>query len=106
MSNPYEPPSVNTEPTRGAIGSTMFDPIADKAIQDSAGKAVMFSVGGLLCCAPLAFAGISQGNTALRTIRMTGAGQAYRTNALGAVVIGYIAIVVWVIGFFVKIARL
>jgi hypothetical protein len=51
----------------------------------------------------LAFFAGSKGNAIRKTIDATGVGRAYRSNAVGAVVVGYIAIVIWTIGFLARL---
>jgi hypothetical protein len=103
MTNPYEPPSTTTEATGGPA---IFDAVADNAVQKAASNALMFSVGGLLCCAPLGFVGITRGNAALTTIALTGAGIGHRSTAKAAVVIGYVGLAIWIVGFVMKMTRL
>lgn len=100
MTNPYKPPQGG----EGARAQQApIDPAEEKAVQEAAGNAAMFSFGGLLCFAPLAFVGIARGNSVLRTIKATGAGQAYRSNAVGAVVVGYVAIAVWTLALVTRL---
>ncbi len=103
MTNPYEPPSAHTDaPGAPAI----FDAVAENSVREAASKALMFSVGGLLCCAPLGFVGITRGNATLTTIALTGAGVGHRSTAKAAVVIGYIGLAIWIVGFVMKMMRL